>query len=210
MSGWFFRADGNNCLGHAVAAWPKARAIRPVECIPVDEFGGDWTAEKLERVRKYLAAYTVIFARNPNAQKLIPIYVDAFAGTGYRTKPPRLDAQTALFEELAEPESEAFLKGSARIALDVEPPFKQYVFIEQDAARAQELEKLKLHFPDKATLVTIVREDANTYLKAWCKRTDWRVCRAVMFLDPYGMQVDWSLIEVIAKTQAVDLWILFP
>jgi len=178
--------------------------------MPVDEFGGDWTAEKLERVRKYLAAYTVIFARNPKAQKLIPIYVDAFAGTGYRTKPPRLDAQTALFEELAEPESEAFLKGSARIALEVEPPFKQYVFIEQEAARAQELEKLKLQFPDKATCVTIVREDANTYLKEWCKRTDWRAYRAVMFLDPYGMQVDWSLIEAIANTRAVDLWILFP
>ena len=140
--------------------------------MPVDEFGGDWTAEKLERVRKYLAAYTIIFARNPKAQKLISIYVDAFAGTGYRTKPPRLDAQTALFQELAEPESEAFLKGSARIALEVAPPFKQYVFIEQEAARAQELEKLKLQFPDKATCVTIVREDANTHLKEWCKRTE--------------------------------------
>ena|SRR5437870_2243855 len=178
--------------------------------MPVDEFGGDWTAEKLERVRKYLAAYTVIFARNPKAQKLTPIYVDAFAGTGYRTKPPRVDPQTTLFEELAEPETEAFLKGSARIALEVEPPFKQYVFIEQDATRAQELENLKRQFGEKATRITIVREDANTYLKAWCERTDWRVSRAVMFLDPYGMQVDWSLIEAIAKTQAVDLWILFP
>ena len=130
--------------------------------MPVDEFGGDWTAEKLERVRKYLAAYTVIFARNLKAQKLTPIYVDAFAGTGYRTKPPRLDAQTALFEELAEPEAEAFLKGSARIALEVDPPFKQYVFIEQDAGRAQELEKLKQQFAERAPRVNIVREDANT------------------------------------------------
>ena len=178
--------------------------------MPVDDFGGDWTSEKLERVRKYLAAYTVIFARNPKAQKLIPIYVDAFAGTGYRTKPPRLDAQTTLFEELAEPEAEAFLKGSARIALEVEPPFKGYIFIEQDAKRANELEKLKQQFIEKADRVTIVREDANTYLKAWCQRTDWRICRAAMFLDPYGMQVDWSLIEAIAKTQAIDLWILFP
>src|SRR5438477_6043942 len=147
--------------------------------MPVDEFGGDWTAEKLERVRKYLAAYTVIFARNLKAQKLTPIYVDAFAGTGYRTKPPRLDAQTALFEELAEPEAEAFLKGSARIALEVDPPFKQYVFIEQDAGRAQELEKLKQQFAERAPRVNIVREDANTYIKGWCKRTDWRICRAV-------------------------------
>ena len=178
--------------------------------MPVDEFGGDWTAEKLERVRKYLAAYTVIFARNPKAQKLIPIYVDAFAGTGYRTKPPRLDAQTTLFEELAEPEAEAFLKGSARIALDVEPPFKQYLFIEQDAARAQELERLKQHFAERAARVKIVQEDANRYLKDWCKQTDWRICRAVMFLDSYGMQVDWSLIESIARTRAIDLWILSP
>jgi three-Cys-motif partner protein len=178
--------------------------------MPFDDFGGDWTAEKLERVRKYLAAYTVIFAHNPKAQKLISIYVDAFAGTGYRTKPPQLDEQTRLFEELAEPEAEAFLKGSAHIALEVEPPFKRYIFIERDAKRASELEKLKKQFPEKATRVTIVREDANTYLKGWCDRTDWRACRAVMFLDPYGMQVDWSLIEAIARTEAVDLWILFP
>jgi three-Cys-motif partner protein len=31
-----------------------------------------------------------------------------------------------------------------------------------------------------------------------------------MFLDPYGMQVEWSLIEAIARTEAVDLWVLFP
>jgi len=178
--------------------------------MPVHEFGGGWTAEKLERVRKYLAAYTTIFARNPRAQKLIPIYVDAFAGTGYRTKPPRLDSQTTLFTELAEPEADAFLKGSAQIALEVEPSFKKYVFIEQDAEHAQELEKLKLQFPQKASVIQIVQEDANAYLTRWCTDTDWRNCRAVVFLDPYGMQVNWSLIEAIAKTQGVDLWILFP
>ena len=31
-----------------------------------------------------------------------------------------------------------------------------------------------------------------------------------MFLDPYGMQVNWQTIEAIAKTEAIDLWILFP
>lgn len=84
------------------------------------------------------------------------------------------------------------------------------MFIEQDAGRAQELEKLKQRFSERAPRVHIVREDANKYIQGWCKRTDWRICRAVMFLDPYGMQVDWSLIEAIARTQAVDLWILFP
>jgi three-Cys-motif partner protein len=32
----------------------------------------------------------------------------------------------------------------------------------------------------------------------------------VLFLDPYGMQVEWSTIEAIAGTKAIDLWLLFP
>jgi three-Cys-motif partner protein len=39
---------------------------------------------------------------------------------------------------------------------------------------------------------------------------DWRSHRAVLFLDPYGMQVEWQTIEAIAKTAAIDLWLLFP
>lgn len=176
--------------------------------MPVHRFGGGWTTDKLERVRKYLAAYTTIFARNPRAQKLTPVYVDAFAGTGYRSKPHQLGANTPLFAELTEPETDDFLKGSARIALEVEPPFKEYLFIEQDAERARELENLKTQFPQR--VIKIAQEEANSFLKAWCAHTNWRVCRAVMFLDPYGMQVDWPLIEAIARTQAIDLWLLFP
>jgi three-Cys-motif partner protein len=193
--------------------WSAPASKKPKACERMKtqhQFGGDWTTEKLERVRKYLAAYTRIFATNPRAQKLIPIYVDAFAGTGYRTKPARLDAQTKLFDELTEPEAEGFLKGSARIALEVDPSFQRYIFIEQDAVRAGELEGLKSQFPQKTRNIQIVQQDANAYLKQWCEETDWQKCRAVVFLDPYGMQVDWGLIEAFAKTQAVDLWILFP
>ena len=31
-----------------------------------------------------------------------------------------------------------------------------------------------------------------------------------LFLDPYGMQVEWETIRSIASTQAIDLWVLFP
>jgi three-Cys-motif partner protein len=47
-------------------------------------FGGAWTEEKLDQLRKYLAAYMRIFAQNPKAAWYKTIYVDAFAGTGYR------------------------------------------------------------------------------------------------------------------------------
>ena len=45
------------------------------------KFGGNWTEEKLERVRKYLSAYTTIMSKQPFRFA----YIDAFAGTGYRT-----------------------------------------------------------------------------------------------------------------------------
>jgi three-Cys-motif partner protein len=42
-----------------------------------------------------------------------------------------------------------------------------------------------------------------------CDR-DWSKHRAVLFLDPYGMEVEWSTMEAIAHTKALDVWILFP
>jgi len=174
------------------------------------DFGGSWTDDKLERVRKYLVAYTTIFTKNLAASRLTTYYVDAFAGTGYRSKPDQKGPQNTLFPELAETDAQNLMKGSARIALEVDPPFKRYLFIEQKPKYVHELENLKNEFPDKADRVEIVCAEANDYLKKWCKGLDWRHTRAVVFLDPYGMQVDWSLIEALAKTEAIDLWLLFP
>ncbi len=39
---------------------------------------------------------------------------------------------------------------------------------------------------------------------------DWSAHRAVLFLDPYGAQVEWETIEAVAATKAIDMWLLFP
>jgi len=52
--------------------------------------------------------------------------------------------------------------------------------------------------------------DANDILRAWCRERDWQKERAVVFLDPYGMQVEWATIEALAATKGIDLWYLFP
>jgi three-Cys-motif partner protein len=173
------------------------------------EFGGDWTTEKLERVRKYLQAYTTIFNANPRAQKLHTIYVDAFAGTGYRYS-SRTRAEGVQILEGFEEDSQAFLEGSVRIALDVEPRFNEYIFIEQDPEYARELEQLKAEFTPKRGKISVVSQDANSYLLDWVNKTDWDKSRAVVFLDPYGMEVEWPVIQALGNTKAVDLWILFP
>ncbi|MEJ2302269.1 MAG: three-Cys-motif partner protein TcmP [Anaerolineales bacterium] len=175
----------------------------------IHQFGGDWTNEKLERVRKYLQAYTTIFNANPRAQKLHTVYVDAFAGTGYRTSRDSLVQDVPLFE-VVEEDNQAFLKGSARIALEVEPPFKEYVFIERDPEYARELNHLQAEFRSRRGRMTVIGQDANSYLLDWVKATDWRITRAVVFLDPYGMEVEWPVIRALGSTQAVDLWMLFP
>ena len=174
------------------------------------EFGGDWTTDKLERVRKYLRAYVTIFKGNPQAQYYTTIYVDAFAGTGHRTGPARRGGKRAKPGETTDPDAESFKKGSARIALEVDPSFDRFIFIERDADRVKVLEALRDRFPNKAKRVRVEQGDANVFLEQWCKETDWKKHRAVVFLDPYGMQVDWQTLESLARTQAIDLWLLFP
>jgi three-Cys-motif partner protein len=174
---------------------------------PKQSFGGSWTAEKLERLRKYLAAYTQAL----KAQPFELAYVDAFAGTGYNTEKARPSStDNELFEEFRAPEVLEFVDGSARIALKIEPPFHRYVFIEKDQGRFAELEKLKNEFPEHRDRIRLVNEDANTYLQRICKSASWDRHRAAVFLDPFGMQVSWETIAAIAATKVMDLWLLFP
>ena len=172
-------------------------------------FGGNWTEQKLECVKKYLRAYTTIM----NKQQFHYAYIDAFAGTGYRDMENDEDADELMFPDLVSPEVVSFHDGSARNALEVEPPFMKYVFIEKNINRYAELEELKKEFLLKGefseNMIECRHEDANEYLKNLCRK-NWKSHRALVFLDPYGMQVDWTTMKSIAQTQAIDLWILFP
>lgn len=168
-------------------------------------FGGDWTEEKLNRVRKYLVAYATIMSR----YKFRYAYIDAFAGTGYRELKEDEESSTVMLPELVEQESKKFFDGSARIALQTEPRFTKYIFIEKNESKIAELSKLKAEFTNLANDIIIIQSDANIYINELCAK-NWKTNRAVLFLDPFGMQVPWSTIASIAKTEAIDLWYLFP
>jgi three-Cys-motif partner protein len=170
------------------------------------KFGGHWTTEKLAILEKYLLAYGTIFKSNPRARYYRTVYIDAFAGTGYRAT--QTSGEMAMLPDLEQPDTQSYLKGSAVIALESEPPFDHYVFIEQKPDHVAALEQLKQTYPDR--MITVLPGDANTQLRTLIQTTDWKSHRAVVFLDPYGMQVEWALLEAIAKTQAIDLWMLFP
>lgn len=172
----------------------------------MQRFGGSWTEDKLGRLRAYLHEYAKIMSR----QSFQFAYIDAFAGTGYRESANAEEPQPFLFEEILDHQSLQFLDGSARIALQIEPSFDKYILIERDTKRIGELEKLKSEFPNQKSRIEIVPEDCNSYLQRICTQSNWRRHRAVVFLDPFGMNVSWSTITALADTGAIDLWYLFP
>jgi three-Cys-motif partner protein len=171
-------------------------------------FGGDWTSEKLAILAKYLSAYTTALK---NQRQFTKGYIDAFAGTGYRTNKSRGTKTPSLFDnfpDLAGDDTKTLLDGSARIALKTEPAFDGFIFIEKNKRRSDALEALKEEF--RELNIQIRPGEANDELRRICRRTDWRTRRAVLFLDPYGMQVEWETILAVAATHAIDMWLLFP
>lgn len=173
---------------------------------PPQQFGSDWTDKKLQMLAKYLPAYTTALKN----KEFRLAYIDAFAGTGYRTLKDKSSTSELMFPELAENDAQLFLEGSAKIALKTQPPFDKYIFIEKDERKVTALSLLRQEFPDVADRVEIVNAEANSYLQDLCKNRVWTRHRAVLFLDPFGMEVNWETIQAISNTKAIDLWLLFP
>jgi three-Cys-motif partner protein len=171
-------------------------------------FGGNWTEEKLQRLGRYLERYRQIFSTNVKAQYFTTWYVDGFAGTGSRTQ----DAFEGSRSQLAEgSETTSYFEGSARIALSLASPFDRYLFIEKSRPRIDELkEMIAEDYAHLADRCEFRQEDANSALRGWCGERTWNKDRAVVFLDPYGLQAEWTTIQSLGATKGVDLWYLFP
>jgi three-Cys-motif partner protein len=102
------------------------------------------------------------------------------------------------------------LKGSPRVALDIANPFTSYVFVERDPQRIAELYALKAEYR-MIRRIDVREGDANVALQAWLgSGLDWKHHRAVVFLDPFGMQVPWSTIQSLGKTKAIEVLLNFP
>ncbi len=171
---------------------------------------GPWAKEKLACLGQYLQAYTSIL----NKQNFLKgyLYFDAFAGAGrakLRTKSRK--PIRGLFDEAVDGEQQEFVDGSPRVALAVDPPFTQYIFVDASAERVAELEKLKALHPELR--IRIQRDDASAAIDSILinnRGIDWRRWRGVVLLDPFGLQVKWPTLEAIAKTKSLEVLINFP
>ena len=178
----------------------------------MNEFGGAWTEQKLQILEGYLQAYTTALKR----QNFQLVYVDAFAGTGYiNVDSPEVNQGLPALDVGVDEPTANVLKGSALLALEVrERPFDRFLFVEQNPAYVQELERLRGEFHGRD--IQVWPGDANQVLRLWCDEQNrklsipWRGERAVIFLDPFATEVEWQTVAAIAETKSVDLWILFP
>jgi three-Cys-motif partner protein len=151
---------------------------------------GYWTEIKLEIVKKYASAYSKILSSQSIIKK--HLYIDAFAGAGVH-----ISRQTG-----------EFIPGSPTNALLVEPPFKEFHFIDMDGGKASKLRKLSENRSD----VYVYEGDCNQLLMKSvfprCRYEDYN--RALCLLDPYGLHLDWEILAASGGMKSIDIFLNFP
>ncbi len=153
----------------------------------MQSYGGPWTLLKLEILEKYLNFY-VTALKNKNFKLC---YIDAFAGSG--------DVNV---------KGIGTVHGSAVRAIDY--PFDRYIFIEKNRNYAKRLEDT-IKQKNTGKSIEVIIGNCNELLET-IYSFDWyrNYWRGVIFLDPYAMNLKWASLQAIAKTNAFDIWYLFP
>lgn len=159
----------------------------------------EWSSHSYEKI-SILGDYLRAFAK---ASQSAPerVYIDAFAG----------DTENELRAT-----GESFL-GSARLALDVQPPFTKLCLFERDRQRAKAMRRLAVE--RRSGEVLVYEGDCNTLIPDALTALP-QEAPTFAFLDPDGMELEWRTIERIADHKRpfadatgkskVEIWILFP
>jgi three-Cys-motif partner protein len=155
----------------------------------LDEIG-DWSEMKLAIIRDYAPAYTRIVGSAK--RRFHHVYVDAFAGYG-------LDVSRSTGK---------LVGGSPTIALQTIPRFAEYFLIDLDGARTASLRTLAGGDPS----VHVREGDCNQILldDVFPLLGFEDYVRALCFLDPYGLHLDWEVVRRAGHLRTVDLFVNFP
>jgi three-Cys-motif partner protein len=149
---------------------------------------GYWSEVKLSILEEYARPYNQIL----RSKKLTTVYIDAFAGAGHH---------------LAKGSGEV-IKGSPMRALTVQPPFDMLHFVDMDNTRTKELKRLSTDYPN----VTVHSGDANVVLPRdvypQVRYDQFR--RGLCILDPYGLHLDWNVIQGAGGSGSIEIFLNFP
>ncbi len=162
----------------------------------MNSFGGDWTEQKIEILVKYAQAYLHIMKKHTNWKLL---YFDGFAGSGFISNDKYTGNEITI--------------GAARRIIEIEEPisFKEFYFVENNSKNLELLKKNTVDiYPDKT--IHLIDEDCNIKLKGLAEfliSEKGKNYKVLAYLDPCGMQLEWSSIECLTNL-SIDIWILVP
>lgn len=152
---------------------------------------GYWSEVKLDIVREYAAAYSRILAVQ-KSPSLFHLYIDAFAGAGLH-----ISRSTG-----------EYIPGSPLNALLIEPPFGEYHLIDMDSKKVDSLQRIAAQYSN----VTVHEGDCNELLlkKVFprAKFSDYR--RALCLIDPYGLHLNWEVMQVAGQMKSIEIFLNFP
>jgi three-Cys-motif partner protein len=171
-----------------------------------ETWGGPWTEIKLNAFSKYVWSYLMIMKKNPYWET---IYFDGFAGSGTKEK----NIANEYYKQLQITiEEEKTYKGAAERVLTLKDDlsFNYYYFIDKQKCSIQKLEqKLKSKLDLSNKKISYRAGDANQMILELAKAMKTKKYAALVLLDPFGMQINWSSIESLRDTRT-DIWILIP
>jgi len=152
---------------------------------------GYWSEVKLDIVKKYAAAYSRILAAQ-ESPRLYHVYVDAFAGAGVHISKVTGD----------------FVLGSPLNALNIRPPFREFHYVDIDPSKVAYLQQLVGDRSD----VHIHPGDCNSILlEEVFPQIKWEdYCRGLCLLDPYGLTLNWKVIQTAGKMGSIEIFLNFP
>ena len=179
-------------------------------------WGGKWTEEKLDAFEKYVRAYLTIMNKYRDAYDWKLLYFDGFAGSGTRNQEDEeqeVEIAYDLFEEEVTIEDLNVYEGAAERVVKIEGSrmrsFDHFYFVDKNDESCKALEE-KLESYKTNGKKHFLNKDANETVKMLASTLrNNNDCKALAFLDPFGMQIDWVSIESL-KDLSVDLWILVP
>ncbi len=103
------------------------------------------------------------------------------------------------------------MTGSAQRAVELETPFSRYHFVDKSSESLGLLKnRLTALKPELADRMHWHSGDVNKELPLILSKLDFNRNRAVVFADPFGMQLDWETIKAIAMCPIIDFWYLVP
>lgn len=158
--------------------------------LKLDEIGY-WSEVKLDIIRDYAKAYSTILTAQVNP-RFYHVYIDAFAGAGVHLSKT----------------SGAEVEGSPVIAVNTQPPFREYHFIDLDGLKVDNLRTIFGERPD----IHIHHGDCNEIMLKdvlpKVRYEDYR--RGLCLLDPYGLHLNWEVIRTVGQMNSVDMFLNFP